>query len=619
MPSTEQIIHEELPADAGHATGGRRRWRRFALHYLEMVVAMVVGMVVLGGALRAGLSAAGVEYSMARFPELVILEMGLTMALGMAAWMRYRGHGWASTLEMSAAMLVPAAAVVPPVWLGVLGAGAAMTLEHVAMFPLMLAVMLRRRDEYTMDHGRSGRVLRVLGRGRVVRALGRGLVVLVAFPLVPAAVYAAGSATFEQGRYTPPELTPTASTAVAAATPPAHDPGKPTAVVVVGNGGANVADTLVPYDVLATTGAFNVYTVAPERSPLPLLGGLDLVPDLSFAQLDERLGGSAPDVTIVPEMPNIDESNYAGVIAWLRDTASDGLLVSVCTGARLLAEAGLLDGRDATSHWHRIDGLHQRYPQVNWQRGIRYIDDGDVITTGGLLSSVDGTLRVIERVVGTDAAAAAAQAVGWLHYSPGTAAKLPRSQVAPTDAIMHILNIGFRANTTTMGVVLTDGVGELELAAAFAPYAEVKSARTVAITEDGDSIRSRHGLTFVPRAGLEATGRVDRLLVPGTGRAANPDPDVAAAADRAGVPLQYLHHQPDFAFDATLRDMAATMDVPTARWAAKILEYSSPELGLSGPAWPWMLALRVLLLGLTGVAAALGVAYLARRARTRRS
>lgn len=613
MPSTDQLIHEELPTDDEHPTGGRRRWLRFALHYLEMVVAMVAGMVVLGGALRVVLAAAGVEYSMARFPELMILEMGLTMALGMTAWMRYRGHGWPSTLEMSAAMLVPAVAVVPPVWLGVLGGGAAMALEHVAMFPLMLAVMLRRRDEYSMAHGRGGRVLRALGNRRVLRALALGLAVLAVFPLVPAAVYAAGSAAFEQGRYTQPEPTP----AAAAATPPAHDPGKPTAVVVVGNGGANVADTLVPYEVLATTGAFNVYTVAPERRPLPLLGGLDLVPDLSFAELDERLGGAAPDVTVVPEMPESDAPNYGMVTAWLRDTASDGLLLSVCTGARLLAEAGLLDGRDATAHWHRIDGLQQRHPEVNWQRGIRYVDDGDVISTGGLLSSVDGTLRVIERVVGTDAAAAAAQAVGWRYYSPGTAAALPRSQLAPTDAVMHILNIGFRANTTTMGVMLTDGVGEIELAAAFAPYAEAKAARTVAIAADGDSIRSRHGLTFIPRANLEATGEVDRLLVPGA--AVEPVGEVAAAAGRAGVPLQYLHHQPGFAFDAALRDMAVATDVPTARWAAKILEYTGAELGLSGSAWPATLVLRVLLLGLAGVAAAVGVVLLARRLRSRRS
>jgi hypothetical protein len=167
-------------------------------------------------------------------------------------------------------MQVPAIVVIPLMWSGVLDSGTGMLVGHVAMFPLILAVMLRRCEEYTAPvHSRRG-----------VRALawvaGRGLVVLLAFAVVPAAIFVADSTAYEASRYAQPEATPTA-------TPPAHDPANRTAVVVVGNRGANVADTLVPYDVLATTGAFNVYVVAPERRPLPLFGGLDLVPDLSAA------------------------------------------------------------------------------------------------------------------------------------------------------------------------------------------------------------------------------------------------------------------------------------------------------------------------------------------------
>jgi hypothetical protein len=134
-------------------TGGRRRWGRFVVHYLEMAAAMLVGMVVLGGALRVVLAIADVPYSMDRYPELTTVEMGLTMAVAMAAWMRIRRHGWVSTLEMSLAMLVPAVAVVPLLWLDVLGHGAAMTVEHTAMFVLMAVVMLRRRAEYTGHAG----------------------------------------------------------------------------------------------------------------------------------------------------------------------------------------------------------------------------------------------------------------------------------------------------------------------------------------------------------------------------------------------------------------------------------------------------------------------------------
>ncbi|MGI5128036.1 DJ-1/PfpI family protein [Pseudonocardia sp. CA-107938] len=605
MPSTQQVTHDERPADAAPPVRERRRWGRFALRYLALFLATGFGMVVFGGALRVALAVAGVPA--VRPPGPALLEMGATMALGAAAWMYARRYRGALVLEMGAAILAPAVVTALLVWVGAMSPGTAMLVEHVAMFALMLAAMLYRRDEYTgAGQPRAG------GRRRVRATVGRALVVLLASFLVPAAVYAVGSTSYERSRYAQPEPSPAADAALAAV-PPAHDPGKPTAVVVVGNGGTNVSDALVPYDVLASTGAFNVYTVAPERRPLPLLGGLDLVPDLTFAQLQERLGGAAPAVTVVPEMP--ESSSDPAVVGWLRGTASRGLVLGVCTGARLLAEAGLLDGHAATSHWYRIGGLAQRFPNVRWEQGARYVDEGNVITTGGLLSSVDGSLRVIERLVGRDAAAAADAAVGWRQYSPGVAAALPVAKLSPENAVTHLLSIGFRANATTLGVVLTNGVGELELAAAFGPYGEVKSARTLAITADGRAVRSRHGLTFVPRADLSALGRVSRVLVPGAAAAASPDPAVAAAAR---VPVEYLHTRPGFAFDASLQDMARTMDLPTARWAAKILEYPAAKIDFSGPSWPSGPIQSVLLLGLTGAtAAALGLTFLGRRARTR--
>lgn len=461
-----------------------------------------------------------------------------------------------------------------------------------------------RDDRHTAVHGR-----------RVLRVLGRGSVLLLAFLLLPGAVYLGGSTAYEHSRYAPAEPTQatTVATAAALAGPvPAHDPGKPTAVIVVGDRGANVSDALAPYDVLATSGAFNVYTVAPRRRALPLLGGLDLVPDLSFAELAGRLGGAAPDVTVVPEMPASDGD--AAVTSWLRETASGGLVLGVCTGARLVADAGLLTGRDATSHWFRLAGLETRHPEVRWQRGTRYVDDGDVITTGGLLSSVDGTLRAIERLRGPDVAARAADAVGWPSYSPGRPAPLPVSRLSPTDAAVHLLNVGFRADTTTVGVALSDGVGELELASAFAPYGEARSARTLAVAAGGGVVRSRHGLAFVPRADLrDAADRVDRVVVPGRQAARQ------RSLGAAGVPVAYLHSGPGFAFDAALADMAVATDARTARWAGKILEYPATGLPLGGDAWPWGPVLRVLALGAAGAAAALGVATLVRRRRNRRS
>ncbi|GHB65541.1 hypothetical protein GCM10010306_069080 [Streptomyces umbrinus] len=138
------------PADSGRTPaerhGGERHGgkRRFARHYLEMVVAMVV----LGAATRGVLALAGTELSASRNPELASLEMAFDMSVGMAVWMRRRGHGWASTLEMCGAMFVPALALFPLLWLDVIAADSMIALEHLVMLPLMFLVMVRRRREY---------------------------------------------------------------------------------------------------------------------------------------------------------------------------------------------------------------------------------------------------------------------------------------------------------------------------------------------------------------------------------------------------------------------------------------------------------------------------------------
>jgi putative intracellular protease/amidase len=388
-------------------------------------------------------------------------------------------------------------------------------------------------------------------------------------------------------------------------------------VVVLGSAGANAADVLAPYEVLAGTGAFNVYTVAARRGPVPLTGGLDLVPDLTFEQLSDRLPGGTPDVIVVPQLPGAGEPSTAPVVEWLQQQRADGdpLLVSVCTGADVLASAGLLDGRPATSHWLGLIGLRGDHPAVRWQDGVRFVDDGDVITTAGVLSGVDGALRVIERMLGPAAAGQAARAVRWWDYVPGEAAPIPRSRPAPAD-VVGLLSAGYRWDRPSMGVLLTEGVGEIELASAFRPYTELSYlARPVAVTVDGQPIRSRHGLTFAPRAELDtAAPELDGLVVPGADAARH------AAADGLALPARlapvYLHERPGFAFDGALRDIARTRDVATARWVAKTLQYPTTDPELSGAAWPWALTLRPLLIAVAAVgAAALTVRLLRRRQR----
>ncbi|WP_394361273.1 GlxA family transcriptional regulator [Amycolatopsis sp. SB7-3] len=390
-------------------------------------------------------------------------------------------------------------------------------------------------------------------------------------------------------------------------TPKAHDPAKPTAVVVVGNEGAVVSDALAPYEVLAASGAFNVYTVAPQARPVTLTGGLDLSPDLGFADLDRLLSSKAPDVVVVPALPDLGEPTTRPVTEWLKRQSSRGsLLMSVCNGSGVLASAGLLDGRKATAHWIRIGGFDDEFPAVDWIRGTRYVDDGNIVTTAGILSGIDGALHIAERFAGTEVARKAAEAVGWTHYSPGSSAPMTQNSFEAADTVVGF-NTAFRWDKPMLGILLTPGIRELELAAVFDTYGQSLAVETTAVGLDGGPIRSRHGLTFVPRGTPAAE---DRLVVPGAEAAAS------HAADRySALSPVYLHAGPGFPFDAVLEDLVRTTDTATTRWTARTLEYETGHLALEGEAWPWTITLRPFGLAVLGLLVAFGIRALYRMIR----
>ncbi|MEU6720481.1 DJ-1/PfpI family protein [Nonomuraea sp. NPDC046802] len=566
-------------------TGSRKSARgrlvgRFVWHYAEMVIAMSLGMLLLGMVWRAILP----EITRADVSTLV---MAADMTVGMAVWMLIRRHSRAAIAEMSLAMVAPFLVLLVPYWLGVVSEHLVMTLGHVLMFALMALAMLRRREEYVRHR---------------LRVPWKKVAVVLAALLVPGVVSAVntvgGFGDLYRARADAVAVRPVAK---------AHDPAKPTVALLVGGKGANVADLLGPYEVLARTGRFNTYVVSPGSRLVPLTGGLDIVPDLTFDELrrllDERR--DRLDAVVIPALQPPAPAESASIGDWLRrQSAAGALTVSVCNGARTLAASGLLDGRPATSHWTRLSGLRADYPTVGWTSGVRYVDDGNVISAAGVLSGMDGALRIIERLIDADTAREAARQVRWRHYSPGAAARIPASDWRPADAVVA-LNSSYQTGPLAVGVRLTEGVGELELASAFISYTEQSMvARTVAVGEG--PIRSRHGLTFVPRTAT-ADG-LDRLLVPGLEAARRHTPGLS------GLRPEYLHTTEEFAFDPVLRDIARTYDVQSARFAAKTLEYPVRDVKLTGDAWPWAETAVPIGLGLLGAAAAVIVGRVFRRA-----
>ena len=172
-------------------------------------------------------------------------------------------------------------------------------------------------------------------------------------------------------------------------------------------------DYAAPLEVLA--GPFEVFTVAPTREPVRTVHGQRITPDHSIADAPaaEILvvpggGGRRPEAKTPLEM-GAPFAGHDDVIAWLRARAATAeIVLSVCNGAFTLARAGLLDGLEATTTASLIPVLAQAVPSARVRDDRRFVDNGKVITAGGLSAGIDAALHVIERVHGRGMAQMAA-------------------------------------------------------------------------------------------------------------------------------------------------------------------------------------------------------------------
>jgi hypothetical protein len=128
-------------------------WHTFIRHLVEMIVAMFVGMAVLGSAVSLVFGLLG-HANLLHFAGLRGLLMTGYMTLGMSLWMRHRRHGWRPVAEMAGAMVAPYLLLIVPFSAGWLSAEVFLATMHLLMLPSMVVAMLYRRGEYSQDHRR---------------------------------------------------------------------------------------------------------------------------------------------------------------------------------------------------------------------------------------------------------------------------------------------------------------------------------------------------------------------------------------------------------------------------------------------------------------------------------
>ncbi|MDP3479484.1 MAG: DJ-1/PfpI family protein [Desulfoprunum sp.] len=143
---------------------------------------------------------------------------------------------------------------------------------------------------------------------------------------------------------------------------------------------------------------FAVSTIGESAAPIQARGGLVVTPRFSLAS------HPAFDLLIIPGGVVTAELQNEALIAWIRARSAEAVVASVCTGAFLLARAGILDGRSATTHWEDIADLREMFPGVRVCEDVRWLDEGEVVTSAGISAGIEMSLHLVARFAGLDLA-----------------------------------------------------------------------------------------------------------------------------------------------------------------------------------------------------------------------
>lgn len=167
--------------------------------------------------------------------------------------------------------------------------------------------------------------------------------------------------------------------------------------------GVELLDFAGPGEVFSSTKGFNVYTVSIDGSEILSQGFVTVKPQYSIDN------APAPDIIVLPGGASGNVNKNQKLLNWVNNAIHNGnTAMSVCTGASILAKAGLLDNLNVTTHHGFLEGLQQMSPSSKVLEKTRFVDNGNIITTAGVSAGIDGALHLISKIKGTDIAEATA-------------------------------------------------------------------------------------------------------------------------------------------------------------------------------------------------------------------
>jgi putative intracellular protease/amidase len=320
-------------------------------------------------------------------------------------------------------------------------------------------------------------------------------------------------------------------------------PGRPVVAVIGINDATETTDYLMAYGILKRAGVAEVHALATGPGPVRLYPALSVTPDATTAAFDARHPGGA-DYVIVPAMSRDDDP---AALRWIRAQAAKGaVIIGVCAGARVVAEAGLLDGRRATTHWFYLNGMLKRHPAIRHAPNRRLVVDGKVATTTGVTAAMPAMLTLIEAIAGRDRAQGVARDLGMTGWDLRHASAAFRFNRRFAMTVMAN-KLAFW-NREKLGLRLQPGVDEVSLALVADAWSRTYRSHAVAFSAAAGPVRTRSGLMVWPDS--VAVGWPSARLLPAIGERA-----------------------PAQALDDTLGEIGARYGPRTAEAVAMQLEY----------------------------------------------
>lgn len=172
-----------------------------------------------------------------------------------------------------------------------------------------------------------------------------------------------------------------------------------------------VLDFAGPFEVFSLSSKnneklFEIITIGETGELISARNGLKVLPMANFKDKIKL------DILIIPGGYGAEEIEIKNQITinWIKEQKSKvKILASVCTGAFLLAESGILDNKSATTHWMDIDRLENEYPKIRIIKNLKFVDEDDIITSGGISAGINMSFHIIKRLFGVDIAKSTAK------------------------------------------------------------------------------------------------------------------------------------------------------------------------------------------------------------------